>query len=54
MSPGRYARYARYANTGMEPMVRSVAWPFAFYDVTDPEPMLAAIDQARTGTLDTW
>jgi hypothetical protein len=44
--------YAMYANTGMEPLMRSAVWPFAFYDVDNPDAMLAAIDQARTGS--TW
>lgn len=45
-------RYAMYANTGMEPLMRSGVWPFAFYDVDNPDAMLAAIDQARIGN--TW
>ena len=40
--------YAMYANTGMEPLMRSAIWPFAFYDVDNPDAMLAAIDRART------
>lgn len=41
---------AMYANTGMEPLMRSAVWPFAFYDVDNPDAMLAAIDRARTGS----
>jgi len=37
-----------YANTGLDPLARSANQPFAFYDVADPEAMLAALDQART------
>lgn len=37
-----------YANTGMEPLARGASLPFAFYDVADPDAMLAALDQART------
>jgi hypothetical protein len=37
-----------YANTGMEPLARGASQPFAFYDVADPDTMLAALDQART------
>jgi hypothetical protein len=37
---------AAYANTGMDIFNRS-AVPVAFFDVADPQPMLAAIDQAR-------
>jgi len=40
--------YAMYANTGMEPLMRSAVWPFGFYDVDNPDAMLAAIDRART------
>ena len=36
-----------YGNTGMEPMARGTGLPFAFYDVADPQAMLAALDQAR-------
>ena len=36
-----------YGNTGMEPMARGAGLPFAFYDVADPQAMLAALDQAR-------
>jgi len=36
-----------YANTGMDPLVRGANLPFAFYDVADPDSMLAALDQAR-------
>jgi len=50
----RAGSYAMYANTGMEPLMRSAVWPFAFYDVPDPEPMLAAIDRARTGGANPW
>lgn len=42
------AASARYANTGLEPLMRSASFPFAFYDVEDSKPMLAAIDRART------
>jgi hypothetical protein len=38
----------RYANTGLEPLMRSAPFPFAFYDVEDPESLLAALDRART------
>lgn len=46
--------YAMFANTGLEPYIRStqfqsVQFPFAFYDVDDPEALLAAVDRARTG-----
>jgi hypothetical protein len=37
---------AAYANTGMDFFSRSGV-PIAFFDVADPQPMLAAIDQAR-------
>lgn len=37
-----------YANTGMDPLARGAGLPFAFYDVADPDAMLAALDQART------
>jgi len=37
-----------YANTGLEPLARGGGLPFAFYDVADPDGMLAALDQART------
>lgn len=37
---------AIYANTGMDALTRGQA-AFAFYDVPDPDPMLAALDQAR-------
>lgn len=48
---GRSARSAAmYANTGLEPLMRSAVWPFAFYDVDNPDAMLAAIDRARTGS----
>jgi len=43
---------AMYANTGMEPLMRSGVWPFAFYDVDNPDALLAAIDRARTPS--TW
>ena len=36
-----------YANTGMELFSRRQL-PVAFYDVADPEPMLQALEQART------
>ena len=36
-----------YANTGMELFSRRQL-PVAFYDVADPEPMLRALEQART------
>jgi hypothetical protein len=42
------AASARYANTGLEPLIRSASFPFAFYDVEDPQPLLAALDRART------
>jgi hypothetical protein len=35
-----------YANTGMDVFARGQG-AFAFYDVPDPEPMLAALEQAR-------
>ncbi len=41
------AAAARYANTGMEPLMRSAQFPFAFYEVADPDRLLAAIDRAR-------
>ena len=37
-----------YANTGLEPFARGASQPFAFYDVANPDAMLAALDQART------
>ena len=37
-----------YANAGMDPLARGASLPFAFYDVADPDAMLAALDQART------
>jgi hypothetical protein len=37
-----------YANTGLEPWARGTGLQFAFYDVADPDAMLAALDQART------
>jgi hypothetical protein len=37
-----------YANTGMDPFARGASLPLAFYDVADPDAMLAALDQART------
>jgi len=37
-----------YANTGMDPLARGASMPFAFYDVADPDVMLAALDKART------
>ena len=46
----RRRQYAQYANTGMEPLMRSAVWPFAFYDVDNPDAMLAAIDRARAGS----
>ena len=36
-----------YANTGMEPWARGAGLQFAFYDVADPDAMLAALEQAR-------
>jgi hypothetical protein len=39
---------ARLANTGLEPLMRSAPFPFAFYDVENPDALLAAIDRART------
>lgn len=46
----RRASYgAFYANTGLELMARGgTLMPFAFYDVAEPDAMLAALDQART------
>jgi hypothetical protein len=41
------AAYARYANTGMDLFMRSAQFPFAFYDVEDPEALLAALERAR-------
>jgi uncharacterized SAM-dependent methyltransferase len=38
-----------YANTGTELFARSASLPFAFYDVADPQVMLSALDQARSG-----
>ena len=51
--PGRGSAFRNlttwhYANTGMEPLARGASLPFAFYDVADPDAMLAALDQART------
>ena len=43
-------KYRMYANSGMEPLIRRVVWPFAFYDVDNPAAMLAAVDRARTGS----
>lgn len=37
-----------YANTGMDLFARGANLPFAFYDVADPDAMLAALDQARS------
>jgi hypothetical protein len=37
-------------NTGLELLNRSAPRPFAFYDVANPEAMLLALEQARTGT----
>jgi hypothetical protein len=37
-----------YGNTGMEPLARGVSLPFAFYDVANPDAMLAALEYART------
>jgi hypothetical protein len=34
------AASARYANTGLEPLMRSAPFPFAFYDVEDPQALL--------------
>jgi hypothetical protein len=42
------ASAAMYANTGMEPFMRSAVFPFAFYDVEDSQGVLAALDRART------
>jgi hypothetical protein len=42
------AASSRYANTGMEPLMRSAQFPFAFYDVEDSQGLLAALDRART------
>lgn len=36
-----------YANTGMELLSRHTVLPVAFYDVTDPDSMLTALDDAR-------
>lgn len=42
-----YAGSSYYANTGLELMARGIALPVAFYDVSQPDELLAAIDQAR-------
>jgi hypothetical protein len=44
------AAAARYANSGLEPLMRSAPFPFAFYDVEDPDGLLAALERARTAT----
>lgn len=49
-SPFRRSATWYYANTGMDPLARGASLPFAFYDVADPDAMLAALDQARTAT----
>jgi hypothetical protein len=36
-----------YANTGMDLLARGATLSFAFYDVADPDAMLAALEQAR-------
>lgn len=41
--------YVPGPNTGMDLLWRSAAQPFAFYDVADPEAMLRALEQARSG-----
>ena len=51
--PGRGSAFRNsaswhYANTGMDLLARGASLPFAFYDVADPDAMLAALDQART------
>jgi hypothetical protein len=42
-----YAGSSYYANTGLELMARGIALPVAFYDVGQPDELLAAIEQAR-------
>lgn len=39
-----------YPNTGMELLARNVDFPFAFYDVADPDAMLQALDRGRSQT----
>jgi len=46
-SPFRASASSYYANTGLEPWARNAGLPFAFYDVADPDSMLAALDRAR-------
>jgi len=46
------AAYARYANTGMEPLMRSAQFPFAFYDVEDSQGLLGALDHLRFPSAD--
>lgn len=55
--PGRATRrrrrwggngYVPGPNTGMELLSRNVPQPFAFYDVPTPDPMLRALEQARS------
>jgi hypothetical protein len=51
-SPGRGSPFRASgswycANTGLDPLARGAGLPFAFYDVADPDAMLAALEQAR-------
>ena len=39
--------FGMYGNTGMEFMMRGAAPVFAFYDVANPQALIAALDQAR-------
>src|SRR5215469_16003976 len=39
--------YGMYANTGMEPLMRNVEFPAAFYDVADPDALIGVIDRVR-------
>jgi hypothetical protein len=47
--PRSYGNTWLYANTGTELFMRSATLPFAFYDVAQPDAMLAALDQVRAG-----
>jgi hypothetical protein len=46
--------YSYFEGTGLERLFRpgSVRWPFTFYDVDNPDALLAAINRAQTGS--TW
>lgn len=46
-NPFRNLMTRHYANTGLDPLAIGGSLPFAFYDVADPDAMLAALDQAR-------